>query len=94
VHATSSCDCHIPVSNVREAMSEDRREMFRQLAVYSQAGMSFVFSILIGFGMGWALDNKVFNGKTAPYLTFIFLGLGIAAGFKGLWELTRKIKDE
>jgi len=78
----------------RKAMSEDRKEMFRQLAVYSQAGLSFVFSILIGFGMGWALDNKVFNGKTAPYLTFIFLGFGIAAGFKGLWELTRKIKDE
>ena len=74
-------------------MADDRREAFRQLAVYSQAGMSFVFSILIGFGMGWALDNKVFDGKTAPYLTFIFLGLGIAAGFKGLWDLTRKIKD-
>ena len=74
-------------------MADDRREMFRQLAVYSQAGMSFVFCILIGFGMGWALDNKVFNGRTAPYLTFIFLGFGIAAGFKGLWELTRRIND-
>jgi F0F1-type ATP synthase assembly protein I len=68
--------------------------MFRQLAVYSQVGMTFVFSILIGFGMGWALDNKVFGGATAPYLTFLFLGLGIAAGFKNLWELTRKIQDE
>jgi ATP synthase protein I len=75
-------------------MSEDRREMFRQLAVYSQVGLTFVFSILIGFGMGWALDNKVFGGKTAPYLTFIFFGFGILAGFKNLWELTRKIKDE
>lgn len=75
-------------------MSEDRREMFRQLATYSHVGMTFVFSILIGFGMGWALDNKVFAGKTAPYLTFIFLGFGIVAGFKNLWELTRKIKDE
>jgi F0F1-type ATP synthase assembly protein I len=75
-------------------MSEDRKEMFRQLAVYSHVGMTFVFSILIGFGMGWALDNKVFHGKTAPYLTFIFLGFGILAGFKNLWELTKKIKDE
>ena len=75
-------------------MSEDRREMFRQLAMYSHVGMTFVFSILIGFGMGWALDNKVFGGKTAPYLTFIFLGFGILAGFKNLWELTKKIKDE
>jgi len=75
-------------------MSEDRREMFRQLAVYSHVGMTFVFSILIGFGMGWALDNKVFGGRTAPYFTFIFLGFGILAGFKNLWELARKIKDE
>jgi ATP synthase protein I len=75
-------------------MSEDRKEMFRQLAVYSQAGMSFVFCILIGFAIGWGLDNKIFEGKTAPYLTFIFLGIGILAGFKGLWQLTKRIKDE
>ena len=56
--------------------------------------MTFVFSILVGFGMGWLLDNKVFSGRTAPYLTFIFLGLGIVAGFRQLWDLTRKIKDD
>jgi ATP synthase protein I len=75
-------------------MSEESREIFRQLAAYSHVGMTFVFSILIGFAMGWALDNKVFNGKTAPYLTFVFLGFGILAGFKNLWELTRKINKE
>ena len=75
-------------------MSEDRRAMFRQLAIYSHVGMTFVFSILVGFGMGWLLDNKVFNGRTAPYLTFVFLGLGIIAGFRQLWELTRTIKDD
>ena len=75
-------------------MSEDRREMFRQLAVYSHVGMTFVFSILVGFGMGWFLDNKVFANRTTPYLTFLFLALGIVAGFKGLWDLTRKMKDE
>ena len=75
-------------------MSDERREMFRQLAVYSHVGMTFVFSILVGFAMGWFLDNKVFAGKTAPLLTFAFLALGIVAGFKGLWDLTRKIKDE
>ena len=76
------------------SMSNDRREIFRQLALYSQAGMTFVFSILIGFGMGWALDNKVFGGKTSPYLTFFFLALGIVAGFKHLWDLTRSIGDK
>ena len=75
-------------------MADDRKETFRLLAVYSQAGMSFVFSIVIGFGLGWALDNKVFAGKTAPYLTFIYLGFCILAGFKGLWDLARKISNE
>jgi F0F1-type ATP synthase assembly protein I len=75
-------------------MSDERREMFRQLALYSHVGMTFVFSILIGFGMGWALDHKVFGGRTAPYLTFIFLAFGIAAGFKNLWDLTRKMNNE
>ena len=74
--------------------SDERSEMFRQLAVYSHVGLTFVFSILVGFGMGWLLDNKVFSGRTAPYLTFIFLGLGIVAGFRQLWDLTRKIKDD
>ncbi|PIE57735.1 MAG: F0F1-ATPase subunit [Desulfobulbus propionicus] len=74
-------------------MSKDSREMFRQLAEYSQVGMTFVFSILVGFGIGWYLDNKVFHGKTTPYLTFVFLGIGIVAGFRTLWELTRKISD-
>ena len=66
----------------------------RQLAVYSNAGMTFVFSVLIGFGMGWALDNKLFAGTTAPWLTFIFFGLGIIAGFRSLWALTKMVRDE
>ena len=75
-------------------MSEDRKEMFRQLAKYSHVGMSFVFSIIIGFFIGWYLDNKVFDGRTAPYLTFIFLAFGVVAGFKNLWELTKEMQDE
>ncbi|GAB4333325.1 MAG: hypothetical protein Kow0089_01840 [Desulfobulbaceae bacterium] len=75
-------------------MSETRREIFRQLGVYSHVGMTFVFSIFIGLGIGWYLDNKVFDGKTAPYLTFIFLGFGIIAGFRNLWQLSKTISDE
>lgn len=75
-------------------MSEERRKMFQELAMYSQAGMTFVFSIFIGFGIGWYLDNKVFNGRTVPYLTFIFLGLGILAGFRHLWELNKRASHD
>ena len=75
-------------------MSETRKELFRQLAVYSHVGMTFVFSIFIGLGIGWYLDNKVFDGKTEPYLTFIFLGFGIVAAFMNLWKLSKRISDE
>ena len=72
-------------------MSEEGREMFRQLAAYSHVGMTVVFSVFIGLGIGWYLDYKVFHGKTAPYLTFIFLGVGILAGFKTLYDLYKKM---
>ncbi len=75
-------------------MSETQKEIFRQLGVYSHVGMTFVFSIFIGLGIGWYLDNKVFDGKTAPYLTFIFLGFGIAAAFMNLWQLSKRFSDE
>ncbi len=75
-------------------MSETSKEIFKQLGVYSHVGMSFAVSIFIGLGFGYYLDNKVFDGKTSPYLTFLFLGLGIAAGFRELWQLVQKLKDE
>ena len=75
-------------------MSETQKEIFRQLGVYSHVGMTFVFSIFIGLGSGWYLDKKVFDGKTAPYLTFVFLAFGIVAGFRNLWQLTKQISDE
>ena len=75
-------------------MSKESREMFKLLSVYSHIGMTIVFSIFIGLGIGWYLDNKVFDGKTAPYLTVIFLGFGIVAGFRSLWRLKKSIENE
>jgi F0F1-type ATP synthase assembly protein I len=75
-------------------MSETRKELFRLLAVYSQVGVTFVFCIFLGLGVGWYLDHKVFDGRTAPYLTFIFLGIGIVAGFKSLWEIFKRVSKE
>ncbi len=75
-------------------MSKEQQENFRQLATYSHVGLSFVFSIIIGFGMGWYLDEKLFSGNTSPWFTFIFLAFGIGAGFKNLWELTRELQDK
>lgn len=72
-------------------MSEARREMMKMLADFSTIGMTVAFSIFIGLGIGYYLDNKVFDGKTHPWFTLIFLGFGVAAAFLNLYRMvTRK----
>lgn len=73
---------------------EKKNGILRDLAVYGQSGSTFAFCVVIGLGAGWYLDNKVFTGRTEPWLTLIFLGFGIAAGFKQLWDLSRKIAED
>ncbi|XOF33633.1 MAG: AtpZ/AtpI family protein [Candidatus Electrothrix sp. YB6] len=76
-------------------MAKEERGILTELAIYGQSGTTFAASVCIGFGMGWYLDNKLFAGRTSPWFTFIFLGFGIAAGFRHLWELNKKIsRDE
>ena len=72
-------------------MSGSRKEMIKMLADFSTIGMTFAFSIFIGIGFGYYLDNKVFNGSTRPWFTLIFLGFGIVAAFLNLYRMaTRK----
>jgi ATP synthase protein I len=71
-------------------MSESRKEFMRLIGEFSTIGISLAASVFIGFAMGYLLDYKVFNGRTAPWLTFLFLGFGIAAGYKNLYMLTKR----
>ncbi len=72
-------------------MSDSRREYMKLLADFSTIGMTVVFSIFIGVGIGYYLDHKVFDGRTYPWLTLIFLGFGVASAFLNLYRMaTRK----
>lgn len=72
-------------------MSESRKEMMKMLADFSTIGMTVAFSIFIGVGIGYYLDNKVFDGSTKPWFTLIFLGFGVASAFLNLYRMaTRK----
>jgi len=71
-------------------MSGNRKEVFRLLAEFSTVGMAVAFSIFIGVGIGYFLDHKVFDGRTSPWLTLIFLGFGVAAAFKNLYVMSRR----
>ena len=72
-------------------MASNRKEIMKLLAEFSTIGMTFAFSIFIGLGIGYYLDHKVFDSKTEPWFTLIFLGFGVAAAFLNLYRMaTRK----
>ena len=76
-------------------MSDVKKEFIQLLANYGHIGFTFVSAILIGLGGGIYLDQKVFDGRTAPWLTFIGLAFGDAAGYKTLLEVVwRNRRDE
>ena len=71
-------------------MSDFKKEILSLIGQYGQVGITFVAAIFIGAMGGVYLDQKVFEGRTAPWLTFIGLAFGIAAGFKTLFDVLRQ----
>jgi len=68
-------------------MSDVKREFVQLLANYGHIGFTFAAAIIVGLGGGIYLDQKVFDGRTAPWFTFIGLAFGIAAAYKSLFEI-------
>jgi ATP synthase protein I len=69
-------------------MEEKDRRFIRLMGVLSTVGITMVVATVIGYFVGVFLDR--FFG-TAPWLMITFLLLGIAAGFKNLYDQTQKI---
>ena len=69
------------------AGEKEDKSVFRQLFTVGTLGIQFALSIFVGFAIGYYLD-KFF--KTFPWLTVIFLILGIVAAFRELFKLARK----
>jgi ATP synthase protein I len=59
----------------------------RELAYYSSIGFSVALSIFIGLGIGVYLDGRF---GTQPVWTLIFIGLGIAAGYRNIGLAIKK----
>ena len=70
-------------------MKRETRRYFRELAVYSSIGISIALAIFIGLFVGIYLDRRF---ETSPWLTLIFLVIGIAAGFRNIGLAIKKIR--
>jgi len=71
-------------------MGGNHKEWMKLMSVFGSVGLHMCSSIFIGVGIGYYLDHKVFDDKTSPWLTLIFLAFGIVAGFKNLYQLSKR----
>ena len=65
-------------------MPGNNRQLFRSLAMVSSMGISVVLAIAIGVWFGLTLDRWL---DTTPWFFYIFLFIGIAAGFKNVYVI-------
>jgi ATP synthase protein I len=72
-------------------MKEDTRKALKLVGLASTLGLTIVIATFIGLALGLWLD-RVFN--TSPWLTVIFLILGIIAGFRNFYRfMSRRAKE-
>ncbi len=72
-------------------MKEDTRQALKLVGLASTLGLTIVIATFIGLALGLWLD-RVFN--TSPWLTVIFLILGIIAGFRNFYRFMSKRAKE
>ncbi len=65
-------------------MVGNNRQLFQSLAMVSSMGISVVLAIAIGVWLGLSLDRWL---NTKPWFFYIFLFIGIAAGFKNVYVI-------
>ncbi|HMB30568.1 MAG TPA: AtpZ/AtpI family protein [Desulfohalobiaceae bacterium] len=65
------------------------KEYWDSLLKASLIGIHMVATTFIGLAIGYFLDKYL---HTDPWLTMIFLFLGIAAGFKNMFQEVKKIQ--
>ncbi len=74
-------------------MENRDKEFWRSMYQLATVGINIVVATFIGLAMGWAIDNKLFHGRTSPWFTMIFLIFGIVAGFRNVFMIVREKGD-
>lgn len=72
-------------------MDKEGKKLFRTLGYLSTVGLSMALSVGIGAVLGHWLDEKF---GTTPWLFFVFLGFGIAAAFRNLHRMYKKLQKD
>ena len=70
-------------------MKKQSREAWHLLATASSMGIAMVLATVIGLVIGIYLDRWL---GTKPWLTLIFLIIGIIAGFNNIFVIMRRVQ--
>jgi F0F1-type ATP synthase assembly protein I len=70
-------------------MDEDLKKTIKTLGFVSTVGLSMGIAIALGALIGYYLDKWL---DTSPWLLLIFLGLGIAAAFRNLYIMYKRVE--
>jgi F0F1-type ATP synthase assembly protein I len=68
-------------------VDEKDRKLIRMLGALSTVGLTLVFATVIGLFIGLKLDAWL---GTSPWLTAVFLMIGIIAGFRNLFVYVKR----
>jgi ATP synthase protein I len=72
-------------------MKKEDKKTFMQAVMASTIGYQVAFAPFIGIGIGVLIDSKI---GTFPYLTIIFLFVGIAAGGLNYYRFAKQQQEE
>ncbi|SMC24490.1 Putative F0F1-ATPase subunit Ca2+/Mg2+ transporter [Desulfacinum hydrothermale DSM 13146] len=72
-------------------MKDETKKLLKQVGLASTLGLSVAFAIFIGAGLGFWLDSTL---GTFPWLTLVFLIMGVVAGFRNYYRFMRKQQRE
>ncbi|MFP4193535.1 MAG: AtpZ/AtpI family protein [Desulfosalsimonas sp.] len=72
-------------------MRKETKQAFRDLGYYSHLGFSIALAIFIGLFIGLWIDKLL---GTDPVFMFIFLILGIIAGFNNIYRAVKRSEKE
>ncbi|MGI6404937.1 MAG: AtpZ/AtpI family protein [Syntrophaceticus sp.] len=71
---------------------KESTSVWKTLGLMTNIGVTLAAAVLIGYYMGYYLDQWIF-GKTNYWLTIIFSLFGIAAGFRTIFNMINKTLD-
>ncbi len=70
-------------------MEKNQKGLYKRIFRYSAIGLEMGLSVAIGVALGYFLDRYF---GTKPWLTLIFLIIGVMAGFRSLFRLMKDIE--